>query len=266
MNELTAARQKQAQLLNELAKKGMDPDDPEVRQRYEEFKVDVTKKAVQILKEHIPAKILFFNELVTASCASGDFLHSRDLEPTVLGPHEEPASEEESRPAKRMKSAAPSPVQCDGVGALLTSFPLHAQNIEMKKRVLCYALELIEMVGAIKLWIQLNVPRIEDGNNFGVAIQEETIQELSHVKDSAFSLCDGVKYHTTRARLISKVMKYPHVADYTQSVVEVDKKEWLHTKIALIGIRDGYSMLYDLLHKNWEKVVKPRSGDSCMAL
>lgn len=96
--------------------------------------------------------------------------------------------------------------------------PLHTQVVEMKARVLRYALELIEMVGAVKLWIQLNVPRIEDGNNFGVAIQEETIQELSQVEDSAFNLCDGVKYHTARARLMSKVMKYPNVEDYAKVV------------------------------------------------
>lgn len=32
-------------------------------------------------------------------------------------------------------------------------------------------MELIHMVQTIKIWIQLNIPKIEDGNNFGVSIQ-----------------------------------------------------------------------------------------------
>lgn len=32
-------------------------------------------------------------------------------------------------------------------------------------------LELIETINTVKIWIQLNIPKIEDGNNFGVSIQ-----------------------------------------------------------------------------------------------
>jgi proteasome activator subunit 2 (PA28 beta) len=43
-------------------------------------------------------------------------------------------------------------------------------------------LQLIEFIGTVKIWIQLNIPRIEDGNNFGVSIQEETVNELSRAE------------------------------------------------------------------------------------
>jgi hypothetical protein len=32
---------------------------------------------------------------------------------------------------------------------------------------------------SVKIWIQLNIPRIEDGNNFGVGVQEESINEIA---------------------------------------------------------------------------------------
>lgn len=32
-------------------------------------------------------------------------------------------------------------------------------------------LQAVEYVNTVKLWVQLNIPRIEDGNNFGVSIQ-----------------------------------------------------------------------------------------------
>lgn len=48
----------------------------------------------------------------------------------------------------------------------------------IKERIL----ELIEIIDTVKVWIQLNIPRIEDGNNFGVSIQEETVNELSRAE------------------------------------------------------------------------------------
>lgn len=43
------------------------------------------------------------------------------------------------------------------------------------------------------------MPRIEDGNNFGVGIQEEVILELTRVEDTAFNLHDTiVKYYMAR--------------------------------------------------------------------
>ena len=32
-------------------------------------------------------------------------------------------------------------------------------------------LELIDQLSVVKIWIQLNIPKIEDGGNFGVSIQ-----------------------------------------------------------------------------------------------
>ena len=38
---------------------------------------------------------------------------------------------------------------------------------KVKKEIL----ELVENLNAVKVWIQLNIPRIEGGDNFGVGIQ-----------------------------------------------------------------------------------------------
>lgn len=39
--------------------------------------------------------------------------------------------------------------------------------MEAQKELKKEFLELIESANTIKIWIQLNIPRIEDGNNFG---------------------------------------------------------------------------------------------------
>lgn len=42
----------------------------------------------------------------------------------------------------------------------------------------------------VRLWIQFNVPRIEDGNNFGVGIQEEVLSEASGIERDALTFLD----------------------------------------------------------------------------
>ncbi|XP_057897910.1 proteasome activator complex subunit 3 isoform X2 [Melospiza georgiana] len=65
---------------------------------------------------------------------------------------------------------------------------------------------LIEKCNTVKMWVQLLIPRIEDGNNFGVSIQEETVAELRTVESEAASYLDQIsRYYITRAKLVSKI-------------------------------------------------------------
>ncbi len=38
--------------------------------------------------------------------------------------------------------------------------------------------ELINMLSVVRIWIQLNIPKIEDGGNFGVSIQVNMLNKL----------------------------------------------------------------------------------------
>ena len=61
---------------------------------------------------------------------------------------------------------------------------------------------LCSCANAIKLWIQLNVPKIEDGNNFGVSVKEEAINDLTKAEDHAFGTLEQLgKYYATRGKL-----------------------------------------------------------------
>lgn len=73
---------------------------------------------------------------------------------------------------------------------------------------MCFAIIVIVVV-------QLNIPKVEDGNNFGVSIQEESVNDLAKAEDTSFSLLDGInKYFMTRGKLVSRMGKYPGVKDY----------------------------------------------------
>jgi len=123
-------------------------------------------------------------------------------------------------------------------------------------------LELIEMINTVKIWIQLNIPRIEDGNNFGVSIQEETVSELSRAEDSGFAVLESMtKYFVTRAKLVTKVLKYPNVEDYRQTVKELDDKEFVNLRFCALDLRNNYAILHDIIMKNLEKLKTPRSSN-----
>lgn len=67
--------------------------------------------------------------------------------------------------------------------------------------------ELSSLIGKVKLWIQLNVPRIEDGNNFGVGVQNDMIGQLGRAEDSALSAADALsQYFSHRAKMVAKVL------------------------------------------------------------
>lgn len=56
------------------------------------------------------------------------------------------------------------------------------------------------------MWVSFLIPKIEDGNNFGVSIQEETLGEIRAVEGEAAAFFDQIsRYYMTRAKLVSKV-------------------------------------------------------------
>ncbi|UKK01563.2 subunit of proteaseome activator complex [Theileria orientalis] len=234
--------------LNGIPVDKIDPLDPQVKDKYQIFKEEITKSALSSLRERIPQKILYFNNILTEYSKSGLLFNSDDLDKESYQSinNHNPESKRTKRVHEETNQVLPS----------------HKQIFLELEQIKLEASELIEIITNIKLWIQLNIPRIEDGNNFGVGIQEEVIQELTRVEDTAFNLYDSiVKYYMARAKLTTKVIKYPSVSDYVEAIRELDEKEWIHIKITKVDMRNNYSMIYDLLCKNWEKVVKPKSED-----
>lgn len=131
------------------------------------------------------------------------------------------------------------------------------------------------------------IPKIEDGNNFGVSIQEDTLAEIQSVESEAAAFFDQIsRYFISRAKVVSKVAKYPHIEDYRRAVQvfyflaqtirsmfsinflfvffvqELDEKEFLSLWLVMCEVRNRYSSLHDIVIKNLEKLKKPRSSNA----
>ncbi|XP_018410782.1 PREDICTED: proteasome activator complex subunit 3 [Nanorana parkeri] len=144
-------------------------------------------------------------------------------------------------------------------GMLKSNAPL----VEIIEKVKPEIRLLIEKCNTVKMWVQLLIPRIEDGNNFGVSIQEETVAELRTVESEAASYLDQIsRYYITRAKLVSKIAKYPHVEDYRRTVTEIDEKEYISLRLIISELRNQYVTLHDMIFKNIEKIKRPRNSNA----
>lgn len=57
------------------------------------------------------------------------------------------------------------------------------------------------------MWISFLIPKIEDGNNFGVSIQEDMLAEIRTVESEAAAFFDQIsRYFITRGKIVTKVV------------------------------------------------------------
>ncbi|CAF3978033.1 unnamed protein product [Rotaria sp. Silwood1] len=104
------------------------------------------------------------------------------------------------------------------------------------------------------------IPKVEDGNNFGVSIQEDSLAEIRTLETDVTQYLDlTYKYLVSRGELVKKVAKYPHVDDYRRSVQSLDEKQFVSMRFIALELRNHYTSVHDLLMKNLEKIKRPRS-------
>eukprot|EP00792_Barthelona_sp_PAP020_P004954 TRINITY_DN2427_c0_g1_i1.p1 TRINITY_DN2427_c0_g1~~TRINITY_DN2427_c0_g1_i1.p1 ORF type:complete len:239 (+),score=72.35 TRINITY_DN2427_c0_g1_i1:77-793(+) len=143
--------------------------------------------------------------------------------------------------------------------------PINPIIAELTQSVKTEIFEFVEVLADVKTWIQLLVPPLDHGDNFGAAVQTTVLQELASSEDNAFELLEHMtKYHITRSKLISKAYKYPKILDYQQAVFELDEKHFIQLRLASTDLRNNYLLIYDLLMKNIEKIKKPKVIDQSM--
>uniref|UniRef100_A0A4W5NG86 Proteasome activator complex subunit 1 n=1 Tax=Hucho hucho TaxID=62062 RepID=A0A4W5NG86_9TELE len=124
---------------------------------------------------------------------------------------------------------------------------------------------LKEKLNTVSMWVQLQIPQIEDGNNFGVAVQEKVFELLTNTRTKIEGFQTQIsKYYSERGDAVDKASKEPHVGDYRQLVHELDQYQYCELRIMVLEIRNTYAVLLDIINKNYDKIKKPR-GD-CKAL
>lgn len=163
------------------------------------------------------------------------------------------------RSKKRKFDGASNPPDEKPLPKSMVDVPCNESIAELMRMLREELMDAIDKVGVLKVWIQLNIPRIEDGNNFGVSVQEEAVGELGRAEDSFFSGLESMtKYYMRRGKLISKVLKYPGIKDYRQSIIDLDLKQYSTLKLSILDLRNTFALLHDLITKNYDKISAPK--------
>jgi len=138
--------------------------------------------------------------------------------------------------------------------------PCNSIVAQMISQIKPKIVELVESANLLKMWVTFLIPRIEDGNNFGVSVQEDTLGEIRQVESDGCSYLDAISsYHLNRGKVVTKIAKYPHVEDFRQTVIELDEKQALSIRLIAVELKNHYAVLHDIICKNWDKIKKPRN-------
>ncbi|XP_036318655.1 proteasome activator complex subunit 3 [Rhagoletis pomonella] len=238
----------------------------------QDYKDSLIKKAEQLIIQGFPEKIVELNEiLATPMFSERNFnevhadLNIPTPDPVLVNNHAEAAEDggDADQPAAkrpRVDHFVPgTKVMCLPTGKVPCNEPL-CEIIKIVKPIIR---KLVEDSNLLKMWISFLIPKIEDGNNFGVSVQEDTLAEIQAVESEAAAFFDQIsRYFLSRAKVVSKVAKYPHIEDYRRAVMELDEKEYLSLWLVVCEVRNRYSSLHDIVIKNLEKLKKPRSSNA----
>ncbi|KAH0819943.1 hypothetical protein GEV33_002848 [Tenebrio molitor] len=229
-----------------------------------QYKERFKKEAEELLLTGFPSTILKLNALiVTSKFKKRDFsdMHENFSPP----PEPEPTDNGDATlpPIKKLKYDNSSSQTKTPSRLLKTNKCL----IDLIETVKPHMIKLVEDAKIMKMWISYMIPKMEDGNNFGVEIQEETLALVQAVENSAALFYDRIsKYFSTRAKVMKNIIKYPDVEDFLRAVKELDEKEYLSFCLVMSEIRNQYCALHDVFLKNLDKLKKPRSNQPSESL
>ncbi|KAI0347943.1 proteasome activator pa28 REG alpha/beta subunit [Trametopsis cervina] len=246
--------------------------DKDIKQKLDDFNAKASQAAEHVLFKTFPAKILSLQELIESSSSPSSPFHSShalSTDTTVYPPPANLSAEEPESKKRKLDDGAINgghglAAGNTGSGARYLNATLANKHLATVHGIIKKECEeLAESIDKVKLWINLSMPKIEDGDNFGVQIQEEVLTELHRSQESAYNLRDSARQsHLNRAKLCAKLIKYPHIEDYTLALKEHDQRQLYVARQNLFDIRNVYAILTDILHKNINKIRSPKGNNA----
>lgn len=119
--------------------------------------------------------------------------------------------------------------------------------------------QLIDLFDQVQLFLIMKTPSAEEGNNTGVEIQQQCAKTIVEARRFVVGCESYLKlYHTQRAKIASKCLKYPQLEDYQRALVERDHEECKDCRYLLTRLRVQCIAVTDVIHKNFDKVCDPK--------
>ncbi|XP_040272850.1 proteasome activator complex subunit 2 isoform X1 [Bufo bufo] len=224
------------------------------KEKVDEFCTNLNNQAQSFLSEFIPEKIHYLDNLLKSDVFNINDLTSLHSELNIPIPDPpNPEAEETKMETDKEEKKAP---KC---GFLKENEKLQ----KILNIVLPEIRTLRERCALIITWINHLIPTIEDGNDFGVSVQEKVLERVTALKTKVETLQTSIsKYLTERGDAVAKASKETHVMDYRALVHDKDEGAFVDLKLALIDVRNIYIEIFDIILKNFEKITNPKGEDT----
>ncbi|XP_055784854.1 proteasome activator complex subunit 2-like isoform X1 [Salvelinus fontinalis] len=224
--------------------------------KVENFRQSLYKQAEDLFSNYIPLKITQLDNLLKEEDLSITDLSTLHAPLDIPIPDPPTPEDEEMETDKNdddeKKKKAP---KCGFIKG-------NEKIVKLLDRVKPEILALRETIITVSCWIQHLIPKIEDGNDFGVAIQEKILERITAVKTKVDGFHTNInKYFSERGDAVAKASKLTHVMDYRSLVHEKDEAVYSDIRVILLDIRGFYAELYDIISKNLEKVTNPKGEE-----
>ncbi|KAJ8272531.1 hypothetical protein GJAV_G00090280 [Gymnothorax javanicus] len=224
--------------------------------KVENFRLTILQQAEELFSSLIPQKIFQLDKLLQEAefCVSDLSTLRAPLDIPIPDPPS-PEDEEMETDSKEDEDKKKKPPIC---GYIKVNEAIVALLDQVKPEIRA----LKETCILISCWIQLLIPKIEDGNDFGVSIQEKILERITAVKTKVEGFQTNInKYFTERGDAVAKASKERHVMDYRSLVHERDEAVYSEIRIILLDVRGFYAELYDIIYKNQDKVTNPKGEE-----
>ncbi|XP_015268982.1 PREDICTED: proteasome activator complex subunit 1-like, partial [Gekko japonicus] len=181
---------------------------PERQAQVESFRKNLCAQAEELVAQRFPEKIVELNNFLKDPELNVSDLISLRAELDIPVP--DPKKDEERRKKKEKeddgKKEKDSKKSDDEDKAPPCGPVAHNEKITaLLNRVKPEIQGTKEKMNVISLWLQLQVPRIEDGNNFGVAVQVSAcFGTPARSPPRCYTLGPGVNKHTRQWNAVSK--------------------------------------------------------------
>ncbi|XP_068200087.1 proteasome activator complex subunit 2 [Antennarius striatus] len=221
--------------------------------KVENFRRSLYQEAENLFSNFIPQKILQLDALLKddAFTISDMSLIQAPLEIPVPDPPS-PEDEEMETDDNEKKKKAPKCGFIQGNEKIMKVLEM------VKPEIVAFR----ETILTVSCWIQHLIPKIEDGNDFGVAVQEKILERITAVKTKVDGFQTNInKYFSERGEAVAKASKETHVMDYRSLVKEKDEAIYSEVKVIILDIRGFYAEMYDIISKNLDKVTNPKGED-----
>ncbi|XP_036210852.1 proteasome activator complex subunit 2 isoform X1 [Myotis myotis] len=223
----------------------------EARKQVDVFRQNLFQEAEEFLYSFLPQKIMHLNQLLQEDSLNVADLTSLRASLDIPIP-DPPPKDDEMETDKQEKKEVPKCGFLPGNEKLLALLALVKPEVWTLK----------EKCILVITWIQHLIPKIEDGNDFGVAIQEKVLERVNAVKTKVEAFQTTIsKYFSERGDAVAKASKETHVMDYRALVHERDEAAYRELRAMVLDLRAFYAELYHIISSNLEKIVNPKGEE-----